>query len=93
MAAPVLHRDDPDAAPLVGNIKVTRQDWLNVALDVLIQRRRIHRLPRPSRLRLPPVSVDVVQNRTMGADGHRRAIPSGLCRYLDTIQLSQRGRN
>ena len=36
MAAPVLHRDDPDAAPLVGNIKVTRQDWLNVALDVLV---------------------------------------------------------
>lgn len=33
---PVLHRDDPDSAPLVGNIKVTRQDWLNVALDVLI---------------------------------------------------------
>ncbi|UWR61142.1 TetR/AcrR family transcriptional regulator [Phaeobacter inhibens] len=33
---PVLHRDDPDAAPLVGNIKVTRADWLNVAMDVLI---------------------------------------------------------
>ncbi|MCG7622087.1 MULTISPECIES: TetR/AcrR family transcriptional regulator [unclassified Epibacterium] len=34
---PLLHRDDPDAAPLIGNIKVTRDDWLNVALDVLIR--------------------------------------------------------
>lgn len=33
---PLLHRDDPQKAPLVGNIKVTRQDWLNVALDVFI---------------------------------------------------------
>ncbi len=33
---PVLHRDDPDAEPLVGNVKVTRDDWLNVAMDVLI---------------------------------------------------------
>jgi len=33
---PVLHRDDPEAEPLVGNIKVTRDDWLNVAMDVLI---------------------------------------------------------
>lgn len=33
---PVLHRDDPDAEPLVGNIKVTRDDWLNVAMDVLV---------------------------------------------------------
>ncbi len=32
----VLHRDDPEAEPLVGNIKVTREDWLNVAMDVLI---------------------------------------------------------
>jgi len=31
-----LHRDDPSKAPLVGNIKVTRQDWLNVAKDILI---------------------------------------------------------
>ena len=36
MPKPVLHRDDPDAAPLVGNIKVTRADWLNVAMDVLV---------------------------------------------------------
>ncbi|MFY0692574.1 MAG: TetR/AcrR family transcriptional regulator [Paracoccaceae bacterium] len=35
-SAPVLHRDDPDKEPLVGNVKVTRQDWLNVAMDVLI---------------------------------------------------------
>ena len=33
---PVLHRDDPDRAPLSGNIKVTRQDWLDCAMDVLI---------------------------------------------------------
>ncbi|TMV07601.1 TetR/AcrR family transcriptional regulator [Ruegeria sediminis] len=33
---PILHRDDPDAEPLVGNVKVTRDDWLNVAMDVLI---------------------------------------------------------
>ncbi len=33
---PVLHRDDPDKEPLVGNIKVTRDDWLNVAMDVLV---------------------------------------------------------
>ena len=31
----LLHRDDPAKDPLVGNIKVTRQDWLNAALDVL----------------------------------------------------------
>jgi AcrR family transcriptional regulator len=36
MVAPVLHRDDPKAEPLGGNIKVTRDDWLNVAMDVLI---------------------------------------------------------
>ena len=34
--APILHRDDPDKDPLVGNVKVTRQDWLNAALDVLV---------------------------------------------------------
>ncbi|TNJ47744.1 TetR/AcrR family transcriptional regulator [Phaeobacter sp. B1627] len=34
---PLLHRDDPDATPLVGNIKVTREDWLNIGLDVLIR--------------------------------------------------------
>lgn len=33
---PILHRDDPLAEPLVGNIKVTRDDWLNVAMDVLV---------------------------------------------------------
>ena len=36
MSKPVLHRDDPDQEPLVGNIKVTRQDWLNAAMEVLI---------------------------------------------------------
>lgn len=34
--APVLHRDDPDKAPLVGHVKVTRDDWLNAARDVLV---------------------------------------------------------
>ncbi|MEM0935975.1 MAG: TetR/AcrR family transcriptional regulator [Pseudomonadota bacterium] len=34
---PVLHRDDPDRAPLVGHAKVTREDWLNVARDVLVK--------------------------------------------------------
>lgn len=35
-ASPLLHRDDPDKAPLIGHIKVTRADWLNVARDVLV---------------------------------------------------------
>ena len=34
--SPVLHRDDPDKDPLVGHVKVTRQDWLNMARDVLV---------------------------------------------------------
>ena len=33
---PILNRDDPDKAPLSGNIKVTREDWLNLARDVLV---------------------------------------------------------
>jgi len=33
----LLHRDDPAKGPLVGNIKVTRQDWLNAALAALKQ--------------------------------------------------------
>jgi AcrR family transcriptional regulator len=33
---PLLHRDNPDKDPLVGHIKVTREDWLNVARDVLV---------------------------------------------------------
>mmetsp|Transcript_23933 Transcript_23933/g.43599 ORF Transcript_23933/g.43599 Transcript_23933/m.43599 type:complete len:223 (+) Transcript_23933:884-1552(+) len=33
---PVLHRDDPDKSPLVGHVKVTREDWLNIARDVLV---------------------------------------------------------
>ncbi|KRS14980.1 TetR/AcrR family transcriptional regulator [Roseovarius indicus] len=33
---PILHRDDPAKEPLVGHIKVTRDDWLNVARDVLV---------------------------------------------------------
>ena len=34
--SPVLHRDDPEKDPLVGHVKVTRQDWLNMARDVLV---------------------------------------------------------
>ena len=35
-ATPVLHRDDPDKDPLIGHVKVTRADWLNMARDVLV---------------------------------------------------------
>ncbi|NNE79051.1 MAG: TetR/AcrR family transcriptional regulator [Silicimonas sp.] len=35
-ATPVLHRDDPNKEPLVGHVKVTRDDWLNIARDVLV---------------------------------------------------------
>ncbi len=34
--APLLSREDPDREPLTGNIKVTREDWLNLARDVLV---------------------------------------------------------
>ena len=33
---PLLHREDPAKDPLVGHVKVTREDWLNVARDVLV---------------------------------------------------------
>ena len=33
---PILHRDDPNKDPLVGHVKVTRRDWLNMARDVLV---------------------------------------------------------
>ncbi len=33
---PILHRDNPDKEPLIGHIKVTREDWLNAARDVLV---------------------------------------------------------
>ncbi|MCV6584494.1 MAG: TetR/AcrR family transcriptional regulator [Marinibacterium sp.] len=36
MTRPILHRDDPDAEPLAGNVKVTRADWLKVAMDALV---------------------------------------------------------
>ncbi|MEM1274152.1 MAG: TetR/AcrR family transcriptional regulator [Pseudomonadota bacterium] len=32
----LLHRNDPDRPALIGNIKVTREDWLTQARDVLI---------------------------------------------------------
>ena len=35
-SSPVLHRDDPDKDPIVGHVKVTRPDWLNMARDVLV---------------------------------------------------------
>lgn len=37
-AAPVLLRDDPDRHPLIGNVKVTQEDWLNLARDVLVHK-------------------------------------------------------
>ena len=33
---PILHRDDPDKTPLMGHTKVTRNDWINVARDILV---------------------------------------------------------
>lgn len=36
-AAPILHRDDPDRAPLAGHTKVTRDDWLGMARSTLVQ--------------------------------------------------------
>lgn len=33
---PTLVRDDPAREPLVGNVKVTREDWLNLARNVLV---------------------------------------------------------
>lgn len=35
-ARPILHRDDPQKDPLVGHTKVTAEDWLNVARDMLV---------------------------------------------------------
>ncbi|WP_420860604.1 TetR/AcrR family transcriptional regulator [Algirhabdus cladophorae] len=35
-SSPILHRDDPQKDPLVGHVKVTRSDWLNMARDVLV---------------------------------------------------------
>lgn len=34
---PLLHRNDPYRDPLIGNIKVTRDDWLAVAMEVLVR--------------------------------------------------------
>lgn len=33
---PLLHRDDPTREPLSGHVKVTRDDWLAIARDVLV---------------------------------------------------------
>src|SRR6056297_3096054 len=33
---PILHRDDPDKPPLPGQTKVTREDWLAQARDILV---------------------------------------------------------
>lgn len=35
-SGPILHRDNPEAEPLGGNVKVTRADWLALAMDVLV---------------------------------------------------------
>jgi len=32
----ILHRDDPNKDPLVGHVKVTREDWINVARHILV---------------------------------------------------------
>jgi len=32
----ILHRDDPDKDPLIGHVKVTREDWINVARHILV---------------------------------------------------------
>jgi len=34
---PVLNREDPTHDPLIGNVKITREDWLNLARDVLVK--------------------------------------------------------
>lgn len=34
----ILHRDDPDQPPLSGHVKVTREDWLNLARAALVAR-------------------------------------------------------
>ncbi len=34
--SPAIRLDDTEREPLAGNTKVTRQDWLNVAMDVLV---------------------------------------------------------
>jgi AcrR family transcriptional regulator len=36
-ATPLLHRDDPERAPLQGHTKVTREDWLTMARDTLVR--------------------------------------------------------
>lgn len=33
---PLLDRDNPDVEPLGGHTKVTRNDWLNIARDILV---------------------------------------------------------
>ena len=35
-APKLLHRDDASKKPLVGHVKVTRDDWLNLARDLLV---------------------------------------------------------
>lgn len=37
MTQPLLDRDNPETEPLVGNIKATRKDWMNLALTALIR--------------------------------------------------------
>ena len=35
--APILHRDDPTRDPLPGHTKVTMQDWVNAAREILVR--------------------------------------------------------
>lgn len=50
----LLHRDDPGREPLGGNIKVTREDWLAQARDVLIAQGvdQVKILPLAERMRV-----------------------------------------
>lgn len=35
--SPILHRDDPEREPLASHVKVTREDWLNMARNTLVR--------------------------------------------------------
>lgn len=37
MKSAPLHRDDPAKAPLIGNVKVTREDWVKAAMATLVR--------------------------------------------------------
>lgn len=45
-AASVLPRNNPDKTPLCGHVKVTPEDWLNVARGLLVSEGAAPRAPR-----------------------------------------------